>query len=81
MSEEPCLDRESVARKVLPYDHAVNAANLQNLDSCFSLLPILKGCFRGENSMQSLLSLILGPQPASSFHRILADLHFALYYL
>lgn len=65
MNEEPCLDRESVARKVLPYDHTVSTLDLQNLDSCFSLLPILKGCFRGENS--SAIPLIFHSGPTACF--------------
>lgn len=65
VNEEPCLDRESVARKVLPYDHTVSTLDLQNLDSCFSLLPILKGCFRGENS--SAIPLIFHSGPTACF--------------
>lgn len=28
VNEEPCLDSESVARKVVPYDHTVNTLEL-----------------------------------------------------
>lgn len=38
-----------------------------------------KGVSEVRTAVQSLLSLILGPQPASSFHRTPADLHFTLY--
>lgn len=52
------------------------------LQTCRTWIPAFtcskscKGVSEVRTAVQSLLSLILGPQPASSFHRTLADLHF-----